>query len=99
MRSPVNADMATGYELVVVVAIRVATGAGEAAERMRKSLDDEIDVLRAGGAHVELVTPDEASVAAFGPNLMDMRRRSAAAQAGVAQGRAGAETIGAAWNG
>jgi NTE family protein len=99
MRSPVNADMATGYELVVVVAIRVATGAGEAAERMRKTLDDEIDVLRAGGAHVELVTPDEASVAAFGPNLMDMRRRSQAAQAGVAQGRAGAEAIRAAWTG
>jgi NTE family protein len=99
MRSPVNADMATGYELVVVVAIRVATGVGEAAERMRKTLDDEIDVLRAGGAHVELVIPDEASVAAFGPNLMDMRRRSAAAQAGVAQGRADAEAIQAAWNG
>jgi NTE family protein len=99
MRSAVNADMATGYELVVVVAIRVATGAGEAAERMRKILDDEIDVLRAGGAHVELVTPDEASVAAFGPNLMDVRRRSAAAQAGVAQGRTGADAIRAAWNG
>ena len=99
MRSAVNADMATGYDLVVVVAIRVATGAGEAAQRMRKALDDEIDVLRAGGARVELVTPDEASVTAFGPNLMDMRRRSQAARAGVAQGRTGAETIRAAWNG
>jgi len=99
MRSPVNADMATGYELVVVVAIRVATGAGEAAQRMRQSLDAEIQVLLDGGARVELVTPDDASVAAFGPNLMDMRRRPGAVQAGIVQGRAGAETIRSAWKG
>ncbi len=99
MRSAVNADMATGYDLVVVVAIRVATGAGEAAQRMREALDAELRVLKDGGARVELVTPDDASVAAFGPNLMDMRRRPAAAQAGVIQGRAGADAIRPAWNG
>ena len=99
MRSAVNADMATGHDRVVVVAIRVAGGAGEAAERMRLALDAELQVLRDGGARVQLVTPDAASVAAFGPNLMDMRRRPQAALAGVAQGRACAEAIGAAWNG
>lgn len=99
MRSAVNADMATGYELVVVVAIRVATGLGDAAQRQRQALDDEIQVLRDGGARVELVTPDEASVAAFGLNLMDGRRRPGAALAGVAQGRASAESIRATWNG
>jgi len=98
MRSAVNADMATGYNLVVVVAIRVAGAAGEAAQRMRQALDGELQVLRDGGARVELVTPDEASVAAFGPNLMDMRRRPGAARAGVIQGRADAETLRAAWN-
>jgi NTE family protein len=99
MRSAVNADMATGYDLVVVVAIRVATGAGEAAQRMRQSLDAEIQILRDGGARVELVVPDDASVAAFGPNLMDMRRRRSAAQAGVTQGRTSAEALRSAWNG
>jgi NTE family protein len=99
MRSAVNADMATGYDLVVVVAIRVATGAGEAAQRMREALDAELRVLKDGGARVELVTPNEASVAAFGPNLMDMRRRPGAAQAGVIQGRADAKTLRSAWNG
>jgi NTE family protein len=98
MRSAVNADMATGYDLVVVVAIRVATGAGEAAQRMRQALDAEIQVLLDGGARVELVTPDEASVGAFGPNLMDMRRRPRAAHAGVIQGRSGANAIRSAWN-
>jgi len=99
MRSAVNADMASGYDLVVVVAIRVAGGAGEAAEGMRRALDAELQVLRDGGARVELVTPDEASMAAFGPNLMDMRRRAGAARAGVIQGRTDAEQIRAAWNG
>lgn len=98
MRSAVNADMATGYDLVVVIAIRVAM-AGEAAERARQGLEAELQVLRDGGARVELVTPDDASVAAFGLNLMDARRRPGAAQAGLAQGRAGADAIRAAWNG
>jgi NTE family protein len=98
MRSSVNADMANGYELVVVVAIRVATGAGEAAERMRRTLDAELQTLKDGGARVELLTPDEASVAAFGPNLMDMRRRPQAAQAGLDQGGAAADMLRAAWN-
>jgi NTE family protein len=97
MRSAVNADMATGYDLVAVVAIRVAM-AGDAAERARQGLEAELQVLRDGGARVELVTPDEASVAAFGLNLMDARRRPGAAQAGGAQGRAGAEAIRAAWS-
>jgi NTE family protein len=98
MRSPVNADMATGHDLVVVVAIRVGTAAGGTAERARKTLEAELQVLRDGGSKVVLITPDDASVAAFGPNLMDMRRRPQAAQAGVAQGRSGAEALRAAWN-
>lgn len=98
MRSAVNADMATGHDLVVVVAIRVAM-AGEAADRARKALDAELQVLRDGGAWVELVTPDEASVSVFGPNLMDMRRRPGAAEAGLAQGRAAAAALRAAWSG
>ena len=98
MRSAVNADMATGYELVVVVAIRVASGDSEVARRMRQGLDAEIQVLVDGGARVELVTPDEASVTAFGPNLMDVRRRPDAARAGVTQGRTSAESIRPAWN-
>jgi NTE family protein len=98
MRSAVNADMAKGHDLVVVVAIRVATGANDAAERARKALDAELQVLRDAGSDVVLVTPDDASVAAFGPNLMDPRRRPAAAQAGVAQGRSGAKALSRAWN-
>jgi NTE family protein len=98
MRSAVNADMATGHDLVVVVAIRVAM-AGEAADRARKGLEAELQVLRDGGARVELITPDDASVAAFGPNLMDMRRRPGAAEAGMVQGRAAAAALRSVWRG
>jgi NTE family protein len=84
MRSPTNADLATGHDLVVVIALRIA---GPAA-RAPTPLDAEIAVLKAAGARVELITPDNASQSAFGINLMDARVRPAAAKAGLAQGRA-----------
>jgi NTE family protein len=44
-------------------------------------------VLERRGAQVEIVSPDDGSVAAMGPNLMDPRRRQQVIAAGVAQGR------------
>jgi NTE family protein len=43
--------------------------------------------LRARGAEVRTIVPDDASLVAIGPNLMDPSRRSAVAAAGYAQGR------------
>jgi NTE family protein len=43
--------------------------------------------LRARGAEVRTIVPDDASLAAIGPNLMDPSRRGAVAAAGYAQGR------------
>ena len=93
MRSPTNADMAVGYELVLIVALRVGGGGGPLAERMAARFNDEVETLQGTGATVVTITPDEASIAAFGPNLMDFRRRPDAARAGVAQGRAYAEQL------
>ena len=45
------------------------------------------------------ITPDEASIAAFGTNLMDFRRRPDAARAGVAQGLAYAADLKPYWGG
>jgi NTE family protein len=97
MRSGTNADMAKGYDLVVVVAIRAAGASGPAADRARQRLDGELKTLKEAGARVELVVPDGASIAALGVNLMDARRRPAAAAAGHAQGKAGADPLRAAW--
>ena len=97
MRSPVNADVATGYDTVVVVALNVAAGSEKAIVRARAQLDGELQVLRDGGARVELVLPDAAAQTAFGPNLMDARKRPGAAQAGLDQARAAADALRAVW--
>ena len=98
MRSGTNADKATGYDRVLLVAIRLAAE-GPIAERMKERLDGEIKVLTDAGAKVEVVYPDAGSVAAFGVNLMDARRRPAAAKAGYAQGKAEADALKAFWTG
>jgi NTE family protein len=97
MRSSTNADMAKGYDKVVVVAIRVAAG-GEVGERIRARLNAEVQALRDGGAEVTVLAPDEASQAAMGVNLMDFRKRADAARAGLAQGQAEAEKLRAFWS-
>lgn len=98
MRSTTNADQAAGYDVVAVVAVRTDGGQqGEAAETMRARLEGELEALRAAGSKVILITPDAASQAAFGPNLLDARRRPPAAEAGLAQGHAQAEALRTAW--
>jgi len=98
MRSTTNADLATGHDRVVVVAVRVGGAlGGAAAEAIRARLDQEIETLRDGGADVALITPDDPSQQAFGPNLMDFRRRPDAAAAGLAQGGALAADLAAHW--
>jgi len=89
MRSPTNADLARGYDEVIVVAV---TGP-MATQAVRRRLEAEIATLREDGARVTLLTPDEPSIAAFGPNLMDAARRRPAAEAGFAQGRAEAARL------
>jgi NTE family protein len=97
MRSPTNADMAVGHDLVLIVALRVGSAGGALGERIAARFNDEVETLKAAGATVVTITPDEASLGAFGPNLMDFRRRPDAARAGVAQGLAYAEQLGPYW--
>jgi len=97
MRSGSNADLATGHELVVVVGLRTA-GDEAATAAARAPLEKEMQVLRDAGARTELILPDDASVAAFGANLMDGRVRPAAAKAGIEQGRALAASLKTIWN-
>jgi NTE family protein len=96
MRSGTNADLAGGHELVVLVALRLGDGGPN--DRMRARLDEEVAALTDGGAEVLLLTPDEASQAALGPNLMDFRRRPDAVRAGLVQGAALAGEVAARWS-
>jgi NTE family protein len=52
-----------------------------------KPLDQAVEELRAAGAEVAVVEPDEASRAAMGRNPLDPSTRRPAAEAGRAQGR------------
>lgn len=49
-------------------------------------LAEAVAALRAEGAQVAVIAPDQASAAAIGPNPLDPSRRAAAAAAGRAQG-------------
>lgn len=84
VRSAENADYASGCSRVTVVA---PLGV-DSPLPMEKPLLTVLDDLRAAGAAVLLLTPDEASVAAIGENPLDPASRTPAAEAGRAQGAA-----------
>jgi len=90
MRSSTNADVAKGYDKVLVIAVTVRTPDPIMAERFSKPLEKELKILCESNARVEVVVPDTASLDAFGMNLMDRSRRPAAAKTGLSQGRSDA---------
>ncbi|MFF4102966.1 patatin-like phospholipase family protein [Streptomyces sp. NPDC001903] len=79
IRSATNADLASGYRRVVILA-PMALGSGlvpsPAAQAAR---------LREAGARVLLITPSAQARKAFGRNVLDPARRDPAARAGLAQ--------------
>ncbi|MDB5446192.1 MAG: hypothetical protein JWQ97_1509 [Phenylobacterium sp.] len=93
MRSFTNADLAGGYDVVVVVAVQPPGGAPFTS----RQLDEEVESLQSGGGTVVTILPDEGSAAAFGPNLMDFGRSPAVARAGLAQGAAQAAVLKEVW--
>ncbi|MBS0332963.1 MAG: patatin-like phospholipase family protein [Proteobacteria bacterium] len=98
MRSATNADIALGHELVLILALRLGANGGGVGDRIAARLDEEVESLKEGGATAIVITPDEPAVAAFGPNLMDFRRRADAARAGLAQGQAYATDLKPYWS-
>ncbi|MBT2452854.1 patatin-like phospholipase family protein [Streptomyces sp. ISL-43] len=79
IRSATNADLASGYARVVILA-PISMGSGlvpsPAAQAAR---------LRAAGAEVLLITPSPEARKVFGRNVLDPARRDPAARAGLAQ--------------
>lgn len=90
MRSCANADLAAGYERVVVIA-PIARGSGPIA-----SVTDQVADLR-GRSQVLTVAPDRSSRKAMGWNPTDPRRCPGAARAGHAQAAAVSSTVGQLW--
>ncbi|OIK25141.1 patatin-like phospholipase family protein [Streptomyces malaysiense] len=83
IRSVANADLATGATRVLVL---VPLGPVEPLPS-DYPLDDTVAALRAEGAQVFVIAPDEASAAAIGANPLDPATREPAAKAGREQGR------------
>ncbi|MEU5796139.1 patatin-like phospholipase family protein [Streptomyces sp. NPDC047813] len=83
IRSVANADLASGAARVLVL---VPLGPVEPLPS-EHALDDTVAALRAEGAEVLVIGPDDASTAAIGANPLDPATREPAARAGREQGR------------
>jgi NTE family protein len=90
-----NADLAAGYERVLVLS--PFGGRTRAPLEWGEHLAAHADRLRAGGAKVETIFPDDASREAFGANMMNPATRPPSARAGYAQGKALAQQLAGFW--
>jgi NTE family protein len=88
MRSAVNADLAEGYDRVVVLA-PIARGAGP-----MTGVAHQVAALT---GRVSLVSPDKASRTAIGRNVLDPAARAGSARAGRAQAASVARRVAAGW--
>ncbi len=91
MRSTTNADLAKGYDRVLILN---PLGANE--DWM--SIIEEAEALEREGSRVLVIEPDAASVTAIGLNPMDLATRQPSALAGRAQGRELADSVAALWS-
>jgi NTE family protein len=90
MRSAANADLAHGYERLVVLA-PIPRGRGPMA-----SVDAQVSGMV---SRVAVVSPDQAGRTAIGRNVLDPAARAPSARAGRAQAAAVAERIAEVWTG
>jgi NTE family protein len=80
-----NADLAVGYERVLVLS--PFGGRTRTPLEWGMQLAAQVDELRARGSSVETIFPDSNSEHMFGANAMDLSLRPPAARAGYDQGR------------
>ena len=98
--STTNAEIASGYDRVLVVALTggARAAANGATSPLQQRFEAEMDGLRGAGSLVEVVFPNEEFVQAIGYNLMDFTRRIEAAEIGLRQGHAEAGRVHAFWS-
>ena len=90
MRSPANADLATDYDRIVVIA-PLPRGVGP-----MTSVDAQVTGLV---SRVAVVSPDDASRSAIGKNVLDPAARAPSARAGRAQAASVADRVREVWQG
>ena len=90
-----NADLAVGYERVLVLS--PLGGRTLHPLSWRTGLSVQVDHLRARSSRVETILPDSSAEHMFGANAMDLSLRPRAAQAGYDQGTTHAEQLHEFW--
>jgi NTE family protein len=88
IRSYTNLDLAAGHARTLVIA-----------PMPDPVLEADAAAIAEHGGLVEVVTPDEASLAAFGDDPLSPDSRTPAGQAGFTQGRTAAPRVAALWGG
>ena len=91
-----NADLAAGYERVLVMS--PFSGRSRMPPAWGMQLATQVDELRAGGSRVETLFPDNDAADLFDANALDPSTRRPAALGGYAQGRAQAQRIAELWS-
>jgi len=92
IRSTANADLASGYRRIAVIA-PIPKAPGPMPSTARQAAE-----LTRAGAKVALAVPGSTARRAMGRNLLDPARMGAAARAGRAEAAAYAASMAAAWN-
>lgn len=100
LRSGTNADIAKGCKRVLVLRAETfdASAIGGQQSTPHMTFEDELAELQQAGNQVLVITPDEASAAARGPNPLDASRRDISAKAGREQGHLLAESVKRFWH-
>jgi NTE family protein len=96
VRSGTSADLAKGYDSVLIVAPIGARSDG-IDPLLGRQARAEAEALNAAGTNAELVFPDSGTLEAMGINRMDVARRGVTTHAGIAQGRALASRLASTW--
>ncbi|EKF86299.1 patatin-like phospholipase family protein [Methanobacterium formicicum] len=87
MSSGTNADVAQGYDLVLIIVAEpsmIAPAMGPTMHRI--TFQEELAQLKESGSQVMVISPDTESIEAKGPNPLDATFRGASAEAGHKQG-------------
>ena len=96
VRSGTNADLASGYRNVLIIA-PIGSRPDGIDPLLARQAKAEAEALRAAGAQVELLFPDAATMQAMGINRMDASRREQTANEGIRQGNLLAKKLRAEW--
>jgi NTE family protein len=97
VRSGTNADIAKGARRVLIVRAETLDASAMAGNIPHLTFEEELAELQQADSQSLVITPDEASTAARGPNPLDASRRALSVQAGREQGRSLAASVRQFW--